>query len=154
LLERYCPGLGQVERDAVSLLAAGSIGRALDFAGSGGVDLYRSVLTLLARPQGIDPAALHAFTDRLGRPEAEDAYRTFEDLIVQLVARLARHVADAAIGQGPAAELAIAEKTTFRDLAGHRPATTWAELREQLAESFARTDALNLDRKQTVMGAF
>src|SRR5881394_1716802 len=33
-------------------------------------------------------------------------------------------------------------------------AARWAALRGEIEESFARTDALNLDRKQTILGAF
>ena len=33
-------------------------------------------------------------------------------------------------------------------------AARWAELRDEIGQSFARTDALNLDRKQTILGAF
>ena len=34
------------------------------------------------------------------------------------------------------------------------PAARWAALRDEIGRSFARTDALNLDRKQTILGAF
>ena len=33
-------------------------------------------------------------------------------------------------------------------------AERWAALRDEIGRSFARTDALNLDRKQTILGAF
>jgi DNA polymerase-3 subunit delta' len=39
-------------------------------------------------------------------------------------------------------------------LGSRAPAARWAALRGEIEESFARTDALNLDRKQTILGAF
>jgi DNA polymerase-3 subunit delta' len=154
LLARHYPGLDREQIDAVVSLSTGSIGRALDYAADGGVDLYRSVLTMLGRPQGLDPAALHAFADRLVRPEAEDSYRVFQDLVAQLLARLARYAAEVAVGEGTASGLTETEGAAFRHLAGHRRAAIWAELREQVAEAFIRSNALNLDRKQTVMSTF
>src|SRR6266481_2420199 len=67
LLARYRPELDPAAAAAVTALAEGSIGRALDLTAAGGVELYRAVLALLARERGIDPAALHAFADRLVR---------------------------------------------------------------------------------------
>jgi len=147
LLARYRPDLPEAEAAAVTALAGGSIGRALDLASAGGFELYRSVLALLSRDRGIDPAALHAFADRLARPDADDAYRAVEELVGQLLARLA---IDAARGAGGADE----ESALLRRLGDRAPAAGWAELRDEIGQSFSRSDALNLDRKQTILGAF
>jgi DNA polymerase-3 subunit delta' len=148
LLARYRPDLPEAEAAAVTALAGGSIGRALDLAATGGVELYRSVLALLSRDQGIDPATLHAFADRLARPDAEEAYRAVEELVGQLLARLAIGAARGV------SEVRDEESTLLHRLRGRVAATGWAELRDEIGQSFARTDALNLDRKQTILGAF
>ena len=54
---------------------------ALDLIEAGGVELYESILALLSREQGVDPAALHALADRLARGEADSAYRAIEELL-------------------------------------------------------------------------
>jgi DNA polymerase-3 subunit delta' len=46
------------------------------------------------------------------------------------------------------------ESAMLRRLGRRAPAARWAALRGEIEESFARTDALNLDRKQTILGAF
>jgi len=143
LLARHRPDLAEPEADALSELAGGSIGRALDLAAAGGVELYRSVLALLSRERGIDPLALHAFADRLARGDAEESYRAAEELLAQLLARLA---VAAAGGARPDA--------TLDGLGARLPAARWADLRDAIGQSFARTDALNLDRKATILGAF
>src|SRR6266568_2422644 len=100
LLMRYRPELPEPQAEALTALSGGSIGRALDLAAAGGVELYDSVLALLARDQGIDPAALHAFADRLARGESEEAYRAVEELVAQLLARVAGAAARGSLGAG------------------------------------------------------
>src|SRR5438067_1424348 len=150
LLTRYRPDLDESQREGVAALAGGSIGRALDLAAAGGVELYRSVLSLLGCDARIDPSALHGFADRLARAEAEEGYRAVEDLLGQLLARLA---VSAARGM-PETASDTGETSVLRRLGTRVPAARWAELREEVRQSFARTDDLNLDRKQTILSAF
>ena len=149
LLQRYRPDLPEPQAEALTALASGSIGRALDLAGAGGVELYEAVLALLSRDGGIDPAALHAFADRLARSEAEEAYRAVEELVTQLLARLA-----VAAARGREPQTTAGEGAVVQNLSRRAPAARWAALRDEVGRSFARTDALNLDRKQTILGAF
>jgi DNA polymerase-3 subunit delta' len=108
------------------------------------------MLTLLSRKRGIDPIELHAFADRLARGEADDAYRAVEDLLGLLLAGMAL----AETGSTAGAESLPGAAPVLRRLGGRAPAARWADLRSEIRESFARTDALNLDRKQTILGAF
>src|SRR5579864_5732827 len=149
LLLRYRPDLPEGQAEALTALSGGSIGRALDLAAAGGIELYQSVLALLSRDGGIDPAALHAFADRLARGEAEEAYRAVEELVAQLLARVAGAAARGTAGAELPRESALVQR-----LGERAPAARWAELRDAIGQSFARTDALNLDRKQTILGAF
>jgi DNA polymerase-3 subunit delta' len=66
-----------------------------------------------------------------------------------LLARVAGAAARRRAGGEGARENAVLQRL------GHRaPAARWAELRDEIGRSFARTDALNLDRKQTILSAF
>ena len=143
LLRRCRPDLTEAAADALIALCAGSIGRAVDLADAGGVELYAQVLALLSRDGGVDVAALHGFADRLARGDGEEAYRAVADLIAQMLARLA-----------VAAARGAADDAVLRRLAQRAPARRWAELREEIAQSFQRTDDLNLDKKQTILSAF
>jgi DNA polymerase-3 subunit delta' len=133
LLGRYAPELSDNDAAAIADLAEGSIGRALELAGSGGVELYQAITAMLSRRPGVDPLALHGFADRLSRAEAEDTYRAAEELLRQHLAR--RSIAAARAGK-------------------RREAARWASLRADIGNDFARTDGLNLDRKQTILSAF
>lgn len=133
LLTRHCPELAENGAARVADLAEGSIGRALELAGSGGVELHDAMLTILARRPGVDPLALHSFADRLARAEAEESYRGLEELLRYHLGRQAAAAARAgALGD----------------------AARWATVRAAIADDFARADGLNLDRKQTILGAF
>jgi DNA polymerase-3 subunit delta' len=132
LLARYLPQLDDGEAARIADLAEGSIGRALELAGSGGVELYRTMLGMLTRPK-LDPLELHGFADRLARADGEDSYRALEELLRQ-------HLARQAAGAARAGRLGEAAR--------------WARVRDDIGEEFARADGLNLDRKQTVLGAF
>jgi DNA polymerase III subunit delta' len=152
LLARYQPELPDAQAEALVALSGGSIGRALELAAAGGIELYDAVLALLARDRGIDAAALHAFADRLARGEAEEGYRAVEELVAQLLARITLTAARG--GKAAPDASAPREAAVLQRLGGRAPAARWAELREEIGQSFARTDDLNLDRKQTILSAF
>jgi len=121
------------EAEAVAALAEGSIGRALELIASGGVELSNTLTAMLTRRGGIDVLALHGFAERLARADAEGGYRTVEELLRQHLARRAITAAR----RGMRAE-----------------AARWAKVRAEIGDQFARTDGLNLDKKQTIMSAF
>jgi DNA polymerase-3 subunit delta' len=133
LLGRYCPDLNSEEAEAVARLAEGSIGRALELIASGGVELSHTLTKMLTRSGGIDVLELHGFAERLARLDAEDGYRTVEELLRQ-------HLAQRAI--------TAARRGTRAE------AARWAKVRAEIGDHFARTDGLNLDKKQTIMSAF
>jgi DNA polymerase-3 subunit delta' len=131
LLDRYCPDLDTGKAAAITDLAEGSIGRALELAGSGGIELHHTIAAMLSAR--LDPLALHGFADKLARPDAEEPYRAVEELLCQ-------HLARRALG---------AARSGQRGEAAH-----WAMLRDTVRVEFARADGLNLDRKQTILSAF
>jgi DNA polymerase-3 subunit delta' len=145
LLARQRPDLSPADADAIVALSGGSIGAALDLVEAGGVELYRAALGLIRPARELDIGALHNFADKLARPDAEDAYRVVEDLLAQFLARLA-------VATARGERLAGAEG----EAAGRvrAPAARWAGLRDEIAGRFARTDGLNLDKKQTILGTF
>ena len=151
LLCRYRSQLDQTEADALAALSSGSIGRALELADAGGLGLYRSLIDLLGQVPALDLVSLHALTDRLARADAEEAYRASEELLPQFLARLA---SDAARGCAGAVELVIGEAAAMRRLAAAADPARWGGLRAEIEANFAAARELNLDKKQTMLGAF
>jgi DNA polymerase-3 subunit delta' len=150
LLATYRPDLPRSQTTAVIALAGGSIGHALELIEADGIELYRTMLGLLSRVEGLDAAALHALADRLARGEADSAYRAVEELLSHLLGEIAIRATGAVPGRHPDPEAEAA----LRRLGDRAPAVRWVALREQVATLFARCDTLNLDRKQTILGAF
>src|SRR5712692_7837318 len=88
LLGLYRPELAKAEAEALAELSEGSIGRALELAGAGGLAIYRSLLDMLLQMPRMDIAQLYTFTDKVARSEAEDSYRAAEMLLSQFLARM------------------------------------------------------------------
>ncbi len=151
LIRHFRPQLDEVEAAALAALCAGSIGRALELADSGGLALYRSVLDLLSQAPAIDIARLHGFADRLARVDAEDAYRASAELLSQFLSRLTARAARGALDGN---EIVTGERPVMQRLAARADPARWAGLRSEIERSFVAADELNLDRKQTVLGAF
>lgn len=151
LLTEYRPELAQPEAEALAELADGSIGSAIELADAGGLALYRSVLELLAQAPRADIARLHAFADKLARPDAEDGYRVTEQLISQFLARMTARIAR---GRLRAEDPVAGEGEVMQRLAARADAARWAALRDRIDRDFTATDDLNLDRKQAILGAF
>jgi DNA polymerase-3 subunit delta' len=151
LLERYRTGLESSEAEALARLAGGSIGRAIELGDAGGLALYRSMLDMFAQVPRLDILGLHAFADKLARPDAEDAYRASEELLSQFLARM---VVEFARGSVDGDDLLPEEREIMRRLASRADPPQWAAVRDKIGRGFADTDELNLDRKQAILGAF
>ncbi|MCB2102278.1 MAG: DNA polymerase III subunit delta' [Rhodobacterales bacterium] len=148
LLARHAPDLAPGDRAALAALADGSIGRALDLAAEGGLDLHRDMARLLAGLPDLDVPALHDLAGRVAGPTADGAYRVLTDLIRRWLGAL---VTDAARGRGPAdpAEAALAAR-----LLADGGLDRWLEVWEKINRLLARADGANLDRKQIVLNIF
>ena len=156
LIARYRPQLDGAEAEMLAGLCAGSVGRTLELVDAGGLVLYRSLLELLALAPAIDSAKLHGFVDRLARTDAEEGYRAVEELLTQLLAQMATGAVRGALGpeQIPMGGSGAAETIAMQRLAARADPVRWAELRWQIERDFTAARDLNLDRKQTMLGAF
>jgi DNA polymerase-3 subunit delta' len=93
LLGRYAPDLAQDDSAALARLSEGSIGRALDLAAGGGLELYRELIALLEGLPQLDVPRLHAFGDRLARGGDATAFRTGTELLSWWLGRMIRGAA-------------------------------------------------------------
>jgi DNA polymerase-3 subunit delta' len=151
LLERYRPELPKPQAEAVAELAEGSIGRAIDLTDAGGLALYGSMLEMLSHIPREDMGELHVFADKFSRADADDAYRTLQELLSTFLARM---VVRAARGQLQGEPSIPGETEAMQRLSSRADPARWAGLRQEIEQRFADTDQLNLDRKQALLGAF
>lgn len=151
LLTGFRPDMTADDITALARLGEGSIGKAQSLAAEGGLDLYRDVITLLSALPRLDVPALHAFSDRVARPDAEAAWRTVSELLGWWLARLIR--AGGRQGRGMS-EVVPGEAAVMNRLLASADLERWLEVWEKVTSLFARTDAVNLDRKQAMLTAF
>lgn len=152
LLGDYAPETKDEERRALSLLAEGSIGRALELSGAGSLDLYREMVEVLATLPDLDMPRLHAFAERFAKrgEEANADWRSLNYLFDGWLKGLMRQGALAT----EAAPVVPMESGLRARLLEAASVERWMTASEEVARLFSRADAVNLDRKQTVMGSF
>jgi len=117
------------DRAALARLAGGSIGMALRLAGGDSVALAREADLLLDRAAAPDIAAILALGDRIYR--ITDGLSIFGDFLTE----------------------ALTARIRARALQGGAHLDRWIECLNRLKASFARTDALNLEPRQTLLNA-
>ena len=150
LLTHYLPEESGENRLLLTRLAEGSIGGALALHAAGGMALYRDLVGLLAALPDLEARKLHAFAGRFERAGNEAAFQTAMSLLADWIARLIRAKG---LGQAPQPIL-MEEEAALRRLATLHSLDRWLELWEKVRHLTARTEAINLDRKQVMIGAF
>jgi DNA polymerase-3 subunit delta' len=152
LIRRQAPELDGASLVATARLAEGSIGRALALNAEGALELYKSVFQLVARAPALDLKALHQLADRAGR-QGDQGKAVFET-VSELYFGLLRRVLMLAGGTGSDAEIVPGETQILARLAARRGLDRWLELWDNSRRLVARTDSINLDRKQVVLNVF
>lgn len=154
LLRDYRPGIGTEEVELLTVMAEGSIGRALNLADAGGVALYGEMLGLIATLPKTDTARLHAVTDAVARSQSDTgayaAYDVFCELLGWWITRLVRARATGVVPP----ELAPGEGEVIARLAAIGNLDQWIAVWEKTTTLFGRAASVNLDRKQVLLNAF
>jgi DNA polymerase III subunit delta' len=144
-LTRLMPGLKPEERRALTLLARGSIGRAVAMAEGGQLGSYQRLIAALAAAP-----ADHLVLDELSSELARTADRGGLAGTLTLIQELLGRVVAAGLGRlGP--PLFPDEARQLADLAARRPLDRWATLWEKVARLAAAVDGLNLERSHALM---
>lgn len=113
-------------------LADGSLRRAMTLVAADGVGLMRALEAIVARAPDLDVRAAHAFADRVAARGADEAF----DVAVDFLGEVATRAARAAL-----------------ETRGLAAAAAFAEAHDEIVRIVARGDALNLDRKATILAA-
>ncbi|MBS0520243.1 MAG: DNA polymerase III subunit delta' [Proteobacteria bacterium] len=152
LIGEYAPNTTDEERRALAGLAEGSIGRALELAGAGSLGLYQEMVGVLATLPDLDMPRLHGFAERFARrgEEANADWRSLNYLFDGWLKGLARRGATG----GAAPAITPTEVELQARLLAAASLDRWLEAWEKVAHLLSRADAVNLDRKQTVLGSF
>ena len=148
LLDKFASGISAGDKIAVSRYAEGSIGRALQFYQGKGVDLYRSILDLIANLPQLDIVKVHALTDKIAF--VEQAYEAAQEIMTGWCERLARLQARGL----PITDVMSGDAAIFNKLAAHYPPRHFLNTWEKMSQLFLATEISNLDKRQALIGAF
>jgi DNA polymerase-3 subunit delta' len=152
LLGDYAPNTSPDERAALARLAEGSIGRALELASAGSLALYREMVDVLSTLPDLDMPRLHGFAERFARrgEEANADWRSLNYLFDGWLKGLLR---EGAVGEGTA-PVVPSERGLREKFLAAASLDRWMEAWEKVARLLSRSDAVNTDRKQTVLVSF
>lgn len=136
------PEIGTDEKHALSILAGGSVGVALEMHEQQALPLYQDILNLL---QQKDTQAQHSFAEQFSRKDSESAFAGFTRIYPWLLACLAtrglRSQAEIFAGEGQALDAIGARKTS----------QGWIEAWEKAEALLRDADRLYLDKKQVIL---
>jgi len=146
LMSRYRPDLKAADTNALAVLADGSIGRALELEEEGGVTLFNALMALLSDLPRLNISRLHKLCDQALKG---DAFRTLTGLLSWWMARVIRAAAAGTLDQ--LHEIVPGEAALARRMMTAANPAVWADVWERINTSTRRADAVNLDRKRTLM---
>lgn len=128
-LAQLLPELGPAERDALAGLSGGSIGAALRLSGGEGIELAQEASRLIDQVACPDIAALISLAEKLAR--ITDGLDMLGEFLLQ----------------------AMTDRIRARALARQSGMNKWVDALDKVRRSLARTDALHLDPRQTLLSA-
>lgn len=146
LLNRYRPSLKPAEVASLSILADGSIGRALELDDEGGVELFGDLMAILGDLPRLNITRLHALSEKALRG---DAFRTLTGLLNWWLARMVALGARDALAGAP--EVAPGERDLARRLLSVAPPAAWADAWALIGHMAARAEAVNVDKKRMLL---
>ena len=137
------------QADAKTLAAAlalsqGSVRRALELIGSGGIELYEEIAGALAALPEIEGPRLHRQVERLGAPGDTERLDLYLALLLGLIERLIRFTAT---GEGATGD----EQRLAGKLVSPANLAYWAEASEAISDAKAEALGLNLDGSLLVL---
>ncbi|MDA5193852.1 DNA polymerase III subunit delta' [Alphaproteobacteria bacterium LMG 31809] len=139
------PDLPERDRLLLTRLAEGSPGLALRLAAANGLTLYRKLLDYLGGMPQVAPRAVLELAELVTGKGNDENYAIFGLLLGGLLGRIARAASGAMITAIPE------EAEVLARLAGMAGLDPWIEVWEKSTSLIQRTDAINLDRKQSVI---
>lgn len=151
MVQTYAPDVTPEDGMRLAALSDGSVGRAMGLVEEGGLELYAELMNLLHTLPKLDVQALHVLADKVARVGADDAFQTVTGLLRWWMERMILTAAGKApVTTGPDDDEAL----FMAGLAAQASLDRWFLVWEKINHLVARTNAVNLDKKQVVLDAF
>ena len=143
LLARKNPNMSSRDIQSLVDLSGGSFGKALQYSENNAVEALTNLSRILESAPDWRWLELHKLADTLSGPGSDAAYDTFQELLQWITRETTRSRA-----RGTPAPAQI------RDFLKNSSLEQLLKICENLEDHFGRSEGANLDRRQTVLGAF
>ena len=150
IVARCDPTLTAKQIGGLVNLAQNSPGRALALAQQGGLDIYADLNELLGQLPSLPDKALMSLSERLAKGSDDGPFSIALDLLSEWLRRMVEGGATG-IAHGEAVDN---EQTVMNNVVKLAPLDRWVTAWEEVGALQKKADALNLDRKQTILQAF
>lgn len=144
------PGGDAKARDVLVALAEGAPGRALALGQGEGLAIYADSVRLLSTLGRPDLGVVTAVADRLSKPGAAPSFALF----VELMGQIMRWMVMAKAGLPQPLERLGRDGQALLQACQRSRLERWAGLWDTINASFARAEALNLDKRHAITDAF
>ena len=152
ILKKNFPDYEENVIDGYVALSNGSPGYAISLIEHKGLKLYREMLGLLSTMPNINVPLMHDFAGAITTKKSGDMFLLFSEMLSQFISRMIRHVSYKGTDHTHNIKEALEnEFELMEELGAIKPLDQWAELWEKISVKMKATDALNMDRKQTVI---
>ncbi len=143
LLNKFNADLSNREMETLVNLSEGSFGRALHYIEGNAVATLGALMALMENSPDWKWLELHKLADTLSGAGSDHAYQTFQELMQWIMRQSARSRARGIAG--PAQLKGFLKNSSLEQI---------LKICENLESHFGRSDTANLDRRQTILGAF
>ena len=157
ILALYFPAMADSERRDLAQLGQGSAGQALNFARSGGQEVYVQTLQILQSLPHLPYEAMHTLADGLaqtGVSQAAPRFARFAELLLGILHRCALHRYALHSSNGAPEALLPPELSLGEKWAQTMPLHHLAQIWSQLAALVQRNAELQLDGRQSLLACF
>lgn len=148
LLQELKPELSAADQALLARLSDGSIGRALELAEEGRLELVRETLSLLEGLPQIDIPRMHKLADRLGAGSDWSAYRVAADMIGWWLSHVLHSRAS-----GERAAIPEGDEQRLAELAASARSGRLLALWDEVIPLMARAERESLDRRHVTVSA-
>lgn len=148
LLRKLEPGLRDSDLATLYAITGGSAGQGLRLIEEGGLEVIYKVSGLLGQWPQWDWPQIHGLADNLSKPGQEDSYQSFVDVFQWSVEAMVRARARGDVLPSPV------DSAQMVQMANHYSFEEWLEICERLKQHFATASFANLDKRQSILGAF
>ena len=138
--------------DGYVALSNGSPGYAISLIEHEGLKLYKEMLNLLSTMPNINVPLMHEFAGSITTKKSGDMFLLFSEMLSHFISRMIRHVSYKGTIHTHNIKQSLENEFQLMDeLGAIIPLDQWAELWEKVSVQMKEADALNMDRKQTVI---